>query len=50
MAYIGNSDWTQLKDIPDNISSSWAIYRQQLRDITNQENFPWQVVWPIKPE
>lgn len=47
---LKNSDWTQLKDIPDNISSSWAIYRQQLRDITNQENFPWQVVWPIKPE
>jgi len=24
-------------------------YRQQLRDITLQNGFPWQVEWPIKP-
>lgn len=27
-----------------------AIYRQQLRDITKQEGFPYDVVFPVKPE
>lgn len=44
------SDWTQGKDIPDNISSAWATYRQQLRDITAQAGFPWAVEWPTQPE
>jgi hypothetical protein len=44
------SDWTQGKDIPDNVSSSWAVYRQALRDITSQAGFPWSVQWPTQPE
>ena len=43
---LRESDWTQGKDIPENISSIWATYRQQLRDITLQEDFPWSVSWP----
>lgn len=43
-------DWTQGKDIPSTVSELWANYRQQLRDITTQEGFPWEVVWPNPPE
>lgn len=43
------SDWTQGRDIPDSISIPWAAYRQQLRDITQQETFPLNVVWPTEP-
>jgi len=27
-----------------------AIYRQALRDIPQQEGFPYNVVWPEKPD
>jgi len=43
------SDWTQCKDIPDAISDKWAQYRQQLRDITQQPEFPWGIQWPKPP-
>lgn len=41
-------DWTQLPDAPVD-SAEWAVYRQQLRDVTNQPGFPWEVVWPTEP-
>jgi len=41
-------DWTQLPDAPvDGVV--WAIYRQELRDVTAQAGFPWDVVWPEEP-
>ena len=41
-------DWTQLADAPvDDLA--WATYRQALRDVPNQANFPWTVVWPTEP-
>jgi hypothetical protein len=41
-------DWTQLPDAPvDRVV--WATYRQELRDVTAQSGFPWEVVWPEKP-
>ena len=49
-AKLAASDWTQGKDIPDNVSSTWAAYRQALRDITAQAEFPWGVQWPTQPE
>lgn len=47
---LGETDWTQ---IPDNSLSaeekeSWKIYRQQLRDLTEQEGFPHNISWPVK--
>lgn len=42
------SDWTQLLDSPVD-QTVWASYRQQLRDISLQENFPWVVTWPEPP-
>jgi len=47
---LAATDWTQLKDIPDSVSSEWAVYRQALRDIPNQEGFPTSVVWPVSPD
>jgi len=47
---LAATDWTQGKDIPDNVSSKWASYRQALRDITAQAGFPWGVQWPTQPE
>ena len=47
---LQETDWSQGKDIPDSISEPWAVYRQELRDLTKQPGFPWEVVWPTKPE
>lgn len=46
---LKETDWTQLKDIPNEISLSWTAYRQVLRDIPLQPGFPWDVVWPTPP-
>jgi hypothetical protein len=47
---LSQSDWTQGKDIADDVSTAWATYRQALRDITLQEGFPENVTWPEIPE
>ena len=44
------SDWTQLPDVPDVTKASWALYRQQLRDITEQAGFPQNIQWPQPPQ
>ena len=45
---LSDCDWTQLADAPvDDLA--WATYRQALRDIPNQEGFPWNVTWPTEP-
>ena len=47
---LKDSDWTQGKDIADNVSGAWATYRQALRDVPQQPGFPWDVQWPTQPE
>lgn len=44
-------DWTQLQDSPITGSklTEWQTYRQQLRDITTNDN-PFTLTWPTKPE
>ena len=42
---LSESDWTQLADSPAD-KDKWAVYRQELRDITTQEN-PFSIVWPV---
>lgn len=42
------SDWTQVADAPVD-TAAWATYRQELRDITTQEGFPWAINWPTAP-
>ena len=45
---LSESDYTQLRDAPVD-SSTWATYRQELRDLPNQAGFPDTVIWPVKP-
>jgi hypothetical protein len=46
---LKDSDWTQLADSTAD-KTAWATYRQALRDITSQAEFPWGVQWPTQPE
>lgn len=45
---LKDSDWTQLIDAPVD-RQAWVVYRQELRDITSQAGFPWEVTWPDAP-
>jgi hypothetical protein len=42
------SDWTQVADSQVD-RAAWATYRQALREITTQNDFPLSVVWPSSP-
>lgn len=42
------SDFTQLPDSKVD-KYAWAIYRDDLRNITAQSTFPENVVWPVAP-
>ena len=47
---LAECDWTQLPDAsrgPD--AEAWLSYRQQLRNITTQSGFPWNIEWPVRP-
>lgn len=48
-AKLAACDWTQLADAPVD-SAAWAVYRQALRDITEQEGFPYDITWPAEPK
>ena len=44
------SDWTETAShLSAAQKADWKTYRQELRDITNQPGYPWEVVWPTKP-
>jgi hypothetical protein len=45
---LAECDWTQLADSPVD-KTVWATYRQELRDITKADGFPWSITWPVKP-
>jgi hypothetical protein len=45
---LADSDWTQLPDAPVD-QAAWAAYRQELRDVTAQTGFPWEINWPVEP-
>lgn len=45
---LADCDWTQLADAPV-AHAVWAAYRQDLRDVTAQPGFPWDVEWPPAP-
>ena len=42
---LKDSDWTQISDATVN-KEVWLTYRQELRDITIQEGFPFNIIWP----
>ena len=45
---LSASDWTQNPDAPVD-KAAWAAYRQALRDVPQQANFPETVIWPERP-
>lgn len=47
---LQSSDWTQLADVSLQNAEEWKIYRQELRDISSQEGFPFNINWPTQPE
>ena len=47
---LSESDWTQLPDVQIQTKQAWATYRQELRDVTSQSGYPFNVIWPTKPE
>jgi hypothetical protein len=51
-ALLQQSDWTQIPNNPLTVEQQqkWAYYRQQLRDITSQSGYPFNVVWPTPPQ
>lgn len=47
---LSQCDWTHMiSDMPVPQKEEWAAYRQALRDITKQEGFPEDVIWPEEP-
>jgi hypothetical protein len=46
------SDWTQIPNNPltSEQQEAWAIYRQELRDVTSQSGYPFNVIWPTPPQ
>ena len=47
---LSDSDWTQFNDSPltGDVKTSWATYRQTLRDITSTDDWP-NVSFPATP-
>lgn len=45
------TDYTQLPDSSCNTDekSAWSVYRQDIRDLTEQPGYPINVSWPIPP-
>jgi hypothetical protein len=48
---LSMSDWTDTVSASTRLENynAWQFYRQQLRDITTQEGYPFNVVWPTQP-
>lgn len=48
---LAATDWwvVSAAEKGETISAKRATYRQELRDVTNQSNFPYNVIWPIEP-
>jgi len=49
---LQETDWVVIMHTEKgtNIPMEWEVYRQALRDITSQEEFPFNVTWPTPPE
>ena len=46
---LKKTDWTQAPDVPAATRDVWTAYRQELRDIPQQEGFPYTYTWPTEP-
>ena len=48
-AMLIESDWTQSRDVVLSNDAEWKTYRQALRDLPSQSDFPRSVNYPSKP-
>lgn len=48
---LASTDWIVSKNLENgnSVPEVWKIYRQALRDIPNQEGYPWTITWPTRP-
>jgi hypothetical protein len=46
---LQQSDWTQSRDVTLSNDADWKTYRQSLRDIPSQSEFPKKITWPTAP-
>lgn len=48
---LAETDWTQVLDAPISAEcrEAFRVYRQALRDITEQDGFPYEITWPDMP-
>ena len=46
--YLAETDWAGASDVT--MSDAMRTYRQALRDIPQQPNFPNSFIFPVKPE
>ena len=46
---LARSDWTQLLDVQID-RTAWAAYRQALRGVPSQPDFPLTIKWPTAPQ
>lgn len=51
-ALLRESDWvtTRAYDMQEPVPQGWIDYRQALRDVPEQAEFPDHIDWPIVPE
>jgi hypothetical protein len=49
---LQKSDWTQLTDtgLTTEQRAAWVVYRQALRDVPAQSEYPRNINWPQQPE
>lgn len=51
---LDSSDYIMVPEVYNNLTeeqkTEWVTYRQALRDITEQEGYPWDIQWPTKPQ
>lgn len=48
---LSESDWVVVRAVDQGtpIPTDWQTYRQELRNITNQSGFPFDVIFPVAP-
>lgn len=48
---LSESDWVSLRaaDRGQPTDAAWKSYREDLRNLTDQDGFPYSVTWPTKP-
>lgn len=48
--YVDKMNGLRWESMTEEQKDSWRTYRQALLDVPQQFNFPYDIIWPIKPE